>query len=339
MAEKILYILGAGASAQALPIARSVGAENEFLKPKIPGLAYSLTEVDLKALFSEVVTPTYPEKVTRMKQQFIELSEKANAFGDVDTYAKFLLLKGMMEEFQSLKKTLSQFFSVKQLIAKVRDQRYLPWMINIMNRSRFPENVKILSWNYDFQVELATEHFGQLEDINLGGTSFSYSPSFIKHYPNLDPTFSEFHELSLLHLNGIAGYFRNDLLDVGSVFQNKAKTSQEKLLDFMEAKNIDNTIRFAWEGDNNHSKLLERVNVMIEGTSILVVIGYSFPFFNREVDKKIFDKLKLSTSFKKIYYQDPVLNGQQLRDQFELSLELHIIHISQTNNFHVPFEY
>lgn len=77
---------------------------------------------------------------------------------------------------------------------------------------------------------------------------------------------------------------------------------------------------------------------MVSGTTILVVIGYSFPFFNREVDKQIFNELN-NRVLKKIYFQDPVLNGKQLISQFGLSDNLKIEHIERTENFHIPFEY
>lgn len=78
---------------------------------------------------------------------------------------------------------------------------------------------------------------------------------------------------------------------------------------------------------------------MIAQTTIVVVIGYSFPFFNREYDKQIFEQLKEEKTCRKIYYQDPVLNGQQLKSQFNLSPQIDIVHIDGTNNFYVPFEY
>ena len=46
---------------------------------------------------------------------------------------------------------------------------------------------------------------GPLENVDHQGNSFSYSPSWLLHYPNLDPTFSDFKYLSLIHLNGITG--------------------------------------------------------------------------------------------------------------------------------------
>ena len=79
---------------------------------------------------------------------------------------------------------------------------------------------------------------------------------------------------------------------------------------------------------------------MVDRTTIVVVIGYSFPFFNREIDKQIFEKLNHPESgIKKIYYQDSVLDGKQLIAQFGLRSSIDIVHIKNTDNFHIPFEY
>ena len=75
------------------------------------------------------------------------------------------------------------------------------------------------------------------------------------------------------------------------------------------------------------------------GTIIMVVIGYSFPFFNREVDKQVLNALKQQPSFRKIYFQNPVLSGEQLKAQFELDDTIGIVHVKDVDNFYIPFEF
>ena len=338
MAEKILYYFGAGASARALPLARSVGGTN--INPEIPGLAYDLKKIDLNSLLVNLRDKKYQWVLNKYKENFNQLATKAEEFGDVDTYAKYLhLMNPSGKELQELKRTLSTYFIIKQLLLEAKDTRYLPWLVSIMNRKIFPENVKILSWNYDFQIELAASQFGELEELDHRGTSFSHSPSLFSHYPNLDPTFSDFNFLSLIHLNGIAGYAKTEQSNAASVFQKKYKGSIDSALLFMEEQNLQTQFHFAWEKGKYHSDLMEHVKYMIAETSIMVVIGYSFPFFNREIDKQIFAELNQEQSFKKIYYQDPVLTGEQLKAQFSLPEDFDIIHIQNVDNFHIPFEY
>jgi hypothetical protein len=339
MSEKILYYLGAGASANALPLAKSIWDKSTPPKKIISGLADELETFDFNPIMQAVTAKESRDLIGHLEGEFKALALKANEFGDVDTYAKFLnLMQPGGEEIKRLKQTLSQYFSLKQIVLNAKDSRYLPWLVSIMNNRRFPENVKILTWNYDFQVELAAAQIGGTEEVEHDINSFLYSPSMLTHYPNIDPTFSDHKDLSLIHLNGIAGIANNGL-QTGSVFQAKNKKAIESTLTFLSNEHLSRNLFFAWDNAGYFSNLAEHVKTMIEKTTILVVIGYSFPFFNREVDKQIFRELTHNNSLRKIYYQDPVLDGEQLRDQFLLKESLQIVHIKGTSNFHIPYEY
>jgi hypothetical protein len=338
MTEKILYILGAGASVEAYPLARSVFDDKFELK--IPGLAHELRYFDFDLYFPDLKEEDNKKYVQKLKLQFKIIADQADKFGDVDTYAKYLHLKnpgGL--DLLNLKEMLSAYFIFKQKFLDVRDKRYLSWLVSIMDRKQFPKNIKVLNWNYDFQLEMAGDSIGQLEGVSHSHSSFIYSPSWIGHFPNLDPTFREYEELSLVHLNGIAGYIKQNDIKKGSVYNDLLGNHIEDLLKFMQLNNLHSMIHFVWEKSGYHSELLEKMNTIINDSTILVVIGYSFPFFNREVDKRIFEQLKADNKLRKIYFQNPILNGQQLRAQFNIDNSIEIIHISQTENFHIPFEY
>jgi hypothetical protein len=75
---------------------------------------------------------------------------------------------------------------------------------------------------------------------------------------------------------------------------------------------------------------------MIAGTEYLVVVGYSFPPENQEVDQELLSII--STSLKGIYYQDPILSGDEMRRQFQIPHTVFIKHISQNESFHIPVE-
>src|SRR5688572_27440679 len=126
MKEKILYYLGAGASANAMPLAKSVG--KDINAPEIPGLAFALKNFDNIALRKKLHEKYRIEDTRDLYQRFHELSRMASEFGDVDTYAKYLhLVHPDGEKFKEVKRTLSEFFTLKQLLSKSPDPRYLPW--------------------------------------------------------------------------------------------------------------------------------------------------------------------------------------------------------------------
>jgi hypothetical protein len=96
-------------------------------------------------------------------------------------------------------------------------------------------------------------------------------------------------------------------------------------------------MHFAWERSGYHDQLMDHVEILIDWTTIIVIIGYAFPFYNRAIDKRIFRKLvDKSGTFPKIHYQDPILTGENFRAQFGLASG-HIIHVRDTDNFHIPY--
>ncbi len=151
----------------------------------------------------------------------------------------------------------------------------------------------------------------------------------------------DFTKFSLIHLNGIAGFKSivekpsKTLIDM---YQNKTPTLNELLTDliiyFDEITNIENYspsnkeatqfFNYAWESKvTNHEFQSPLANTTIhnaekiaEMTDILVVIGYTFPLFNRTVDNTLISKMNRLT---KVYIQDifPVTIQNTMQNAFE----------------------
>lgn len=335
MPEKILYILGAGASAQALPISKSVyNGEKRILS----GLADSIAEFP----FDQI--PGINEHFLNiLSSRFKFISEGAKLFGDVDTFAKYLHLTNRSgEQLKILKETLVLYFVLKQRVLEVRDSRYLPWLVAIMEEKKFPVNINIFSWNYDFQLQYAISRIIELEKIKkIDDNTSEYTSSNFKHYPTCDPSFEneKFKSVSLAQLNGVASFA--DHGDIKECLLTLESSEFMNILnEYLFKKKLQNSIRFVWENPRDSKTLANTFLQMTDRVSIIVIIGYSFPFYNRDADKEIFKQLKERGNLRKIYYQDPVLDGQQLYSQFNLNQNvIEIVHIKQTENFHIPFEY
>ena len=71
-------------------------------------------------------------------------------------------------------------------------------------------------------------------------------------------------------------------------------------------------ISFAWEKDD---KFIDSVLPLVKDTKVLVVIGYSFPFVNRAVDRKLIQNMD---ALKTVYIQDTAAND--VRQSFETLL-------------------
>lgn len=198
------------------------------------------------------------------------------------------------------------------------DKRYDAFIASLLkpveDNFEFPNEVGIITWNYDCQFELAFQQFCNDKIYDL--------QKKLNVYPLLTPITEPSHwnrinkpEFKILHLNGKAHTFNKKDNKYFSFLDNK-----EKLDIVLEAaiNSTDyNNLTFSWERNSNnsiqHKEVVDIINSaesMVGRSQILVIIGYSFPFFNREVDKKLFRE----KSFEKIYIQD--LDAENIKELF-----------------------
>lgn len=81
----------------------------------------------------------------------------------------------------------------------------------------------------------------------------------------------------------------------------------------VDVQNTDNALSFAWENINND--FFKQIKKKVEDAKILIIIGYSFPYFNREIDRQIIGEM---TQLEKVYIQDP--NANEVKESFEAVL-------------------
>jgi hypothetical protein len=319
--KKITYLLGAGASANALPLIKKSSGQGG------PGLPQELKN------FIEKHTSSLLTKNESWDSKTIgtlnDIADKCIEFGTPDLYAKFLLETGDSTNYKILKTFLSVFFKVKQDLEGCFDFRALSFLTTISQNQKIPDNIKILTWNYDKQLEIAAT---KLKPLNPGGYSMIQGFS---SWPNMRDGHDTGVNPFLFHLNGVAGYIhseRNFYEDMEGHFSFKTTLNKETLLSF------------AWEDEVVSSKKIfheQRLPVAREiasQTQILVIIGYSFPFFNRNIDKEIMNTMM--PSLQKIYVQDPFYDGSRLNGLFDIPVSLlkNIIHVEQVDNYHIPYE-
>lgn len=244
-----------------------------------------------------------------------------------------------MENYNCLKKLISSYFSYNdhKLFTQdnkknKKDYRVLPFLTSILENGRIPEHVKIISWNYDNQIEVAAE--------NTSSKKYDYLKGFTC-WPNSKNSFEDsfIREGSLpflLHLNGLAGYKYNIMT-----------FAEESITPFIElaATNHEPLLSFSWESSSDdilpmfNKKRLDLAKKMVANTEYVVIIGYSFPFFNRLVDKMLFKEME--HSIKKIYYQDNNLNisPEDLINKFDLNLSTDKIKmIRDIGQYYIPHE-
>ena len=327
MAKKFTYLLGAGASAEALPlIKRQNGGK--------PGLSESLIDF----IYTNKGKIEGSNGGLSLWKTLDDITVQCKLFGTPDLYAKFLIETGDDRRYKLLIRLLSNYFAYFQkdydagaaTVEAKFDRRALNFLTVISSNKKLPDNVSVLSWNYDSQIEMAAE---RLKPVGSGPDAkiknFRCWPNFID-----GETIDDDKDPFLFHINGIAGY------------DYSTRVLSEKREDALSFDDLDreSLLTFAWEDEERYGKktFLERrmrlAQKICANTNILVIIGYSFPFFNRMIDESLFESMR--GSLEKIYFQDPCLDGQQLVGKFNLSNDLKgkIVHISDTDSYHIPFE-
>ena len=318
MKRIITYLLGAGASAECLPIVSRMGEKiGETLRNAIHEFnQHAEKSSDNQITFKEI------------EEDLKWLQKICASHSSVDTYAKKLYIADKVDEYNRLKRTLSVYFMLAQAFPLEYknglqiDRRYDNFWASILNRDQpLPNNMRIISWNYDTQLELSYSNFVEdsIENIysRLGMLSFYDN---VKGFPT--DKFAVFKLNGSAKLQSVTGYksqyFSRNLL----LKANRAAFFADLITCYTVLKNapmLDREVAakcqlsFAWEhADTITNDYYSVLKESLKDTRVLVVIGYSFPFFNRAIDKKLINDFM--PNLDKVYFQAP--DAENLRERF-----------------------
>ena len=350
----IVYLLGAGASARALPVISDMNSRMEkFLNHFIPFLVRQ--EYGNTRDFSQ------------LRSKFCDLLESAKKHSTIDTYAKKLFLQKNIDDLQLLKFFISTYLIYEQTLIvppkaeKFRNDENLYWEGEGVLDSRYDsflaaalyqykdmlllnQKISILSWNYDYQLELSYKDFS---DCTLNASRERLK--FFNDLPSATP-----YECKVVKLNGTA-----DLVETrsqgkinGSTSLFPVSTDQSRYSSIYKALMISDSIlnggnqesfsniKFAWETeqDGDNSRKIEAAKYIVQNASVLVIIGYSFPVFNRVIDKEIFS----NNQFQRIYFQCLEHESEGIRSRIVNTLQIptsvNLNYINDLSQFYLPYE-
>jgi len=342
--KNITYLLGAGASYNSCPIWKEQGEKMIELSEKY----LKLPNVN----FNE----EKPNDLSDRQSILWDLGyfgHKALEFGTIDTYAKKLLINQSLKDLQRLKLAVSIFFTLwessndeiknrnGQQFKKI-DNRYISLLSSIIEASnanpKLKENVRFVTWNYDLQLERAFKAFC-LDHLDWDYVSLNLS--FRVNKKNLK-------NLEVCHLNGYSGFYNSSIdskQEIGFLDRSSSIEINKILeeIEFMnrsisrETINIREHINYAWENNDISNFTRKQALSIFSQTDILVIIGYSFPSFNKEIDKSLFEQLTGRET--KIYYQDPNASEDLLKIYTQgLETELQLIK-DYKDHFFLPPEF
>ena len=318
--SKVVYLLGAGASygkrngmgtiIEGLPIMNEIKRElNEFRIwfGNIENIDRPIIILENKRPFKEV-----QQYIVNAIEFMLDALEGRKS---IDCLAKDLYdnYDSWAEEanvscgnlYGYLKFLMASFFLFEQHIHP-HDTRYDSFLNTILtSEGNIPENMYLLTWNYDMQLELA------------------YQMKTGKQLPVCIPVEKEGYttDAKVFKINGSANYFNKNHMNclvlkdenelVERIFHQYAITHSEDGR-FFSSGTTD--LYFAWEKEvfDQKSQFLKRNT---KDAETLVVIGYSFPDVNAIIDKEILDSMP---NLPRIYVQDK--NPQNVIQQMKLLL-------------------
>ncbi|MEZ4899630.1 MAG: hypothetical protein R2806_22485 [Saprospiraceae bacterium] len=327
----ITYLIGAGASFNAIPVVNELTPGLKRFKSFI---RKNVKDKNKIKLFENVFNKYLPEIVKCYS---------------VDTYAKKLWLQNEIEEFNRFKLFLSAYFLFEEITEHpatenessktILDYRYDSFFATVLEKNKnnlyLPSTLNIISWNYDSQIEKSYSGFSKMD------LDDSYKSLGICSYGEID-RLSSGNEFRIFKLNGsarlISKIFGTDNMS-NSNFKNLI--TEEIVLEIIQ--NLENPLQywltllvFAWEHDYNDI-YFENIDQRIKATKVFVIIGYSFPLFNRNIDKLITKELQPT----KVVIQAPANDLEGIRSRLLQTVDIDpkIIQLeSITDLFYIPNE-
>jgi hypothetical protein len=361
------YFLGAGASAgtvrkdeqvehqtTGIPIVKNTFISFASFKQQI---RYLLGNNRLGLVGSEI-TDEAIKKEFLFYEYIIDIENELKYHGTFDTIARKYWLMGKKKELNRLKFIMNTFFTWLQS-SKGIDKRYDKFLSIVLNKSldnaNLPSELKFITWNYDIQFELAMLPY--TNDIGVFDVLCN-KMGVIPYLDNDDPLNNyDSNRFHFVKLNGIAGVFdlqnsMRSIYDLGinssediSLLKDRMNNfNLNKLIEFL-LTNQDNindyyigTLQFAFENSSRQKKSLEAAKQIMRETTKLIVIGYSFPYFNREIDVAILKELPEDAEIviEDVNPPTEVLNDI-LKRQYERKIR--ITTVTDVSQFHIPFDF
>jgi len=330
--SKIVYLFGAGASANALPVIDGIPARINSVIDKLKELSFESVEY-----FKNISQASKQECLDSLIADLGWLRDNSAMHATIDTFAKKLYIKHQDKDLVRLKNALSVFFTIEQI--KRPDPRYDSFFASLLGSSphALPKEVAVISWNYDCQFEHTYSEY-----IN-SDLSTSQSVLNVGCKYDRDSYSDRVSGFRILKINGSASLTRIDMGGSGGNYYyheslnhwNK-EVAESIIMKYGFIKHLNhlrNLLSFSWEREDD--KLMENIAKVGEDTTTVVVIGYSFPYFNREIDRKIFESMP---NLKTIYFQD--INPQNIISRFQAisSRQIAKVPILDTQQFFLPPE-
>lgn len=322
--DQITYYFGAGASFNAIPCVDGLKYRlNDlliFLKDYKIALEYNGNHVDrpnnIQITLDDIERGFTLDIINEILDDIDWLINESSNHQTIDTLAKRLSITDELDDLIKLKRVLIVYFFFEQNISIPRnfehekykhfhndflDKRYDNLIASIADRDKdgvyLNKRINIISWNYDLQLECAIKNYfpNDYYTINQIQKNNQIIPNVFQDYKyNLD-------KFGIIKLNGTAflsSFSNNANTETIYDYRFKYKLSNNDVFVLEFFKYLNKAIKFtpsfdfinfAWENatKNENKLLINNAIEVMKRTRILVIVGYSFPFFNSKIDSDI----------------------------------------------------
>lgn len=355
--SKIVYYLGAGASygesrtiiqhpgssdadeiliKSGLPIVNEIASRLRSFHKYVDGINTTVenNEIEIWGLRFIDANNALDYSKQELLKDIVWLHNETIRHATIDTFAKKLYLSGNKRDYKRLEKVLCLYLVWEQLDHR-GDQRYDTFLASVLteNKLQLPQEISVISWNYDSQFEMAYSNYSN-------NRLFVYDKfGAAQRLPDYGRIFK---------VNGSASFrgtptpleIVSGKLDKGVAllwYYNHCEIQ----VDIKEFEQIRPRLSFAWEqGEQTNENMLKAIEETVSEVEVLVVVGYSFPFFNRSVDREIFGFMdQLET----VYIQDPSAgeirqNIQNVMSDIQKAQKVEVITKTNCSQFFLPPE-
>ncbi|SJZ45763.1 hypothetical protein [Sediminibacterium ginsengisoli] len=376
--KNITYLLGAGASAFAMPVINNMRTRITCVLNKLED--FSDTKLNTETYFKIGFKKEFQPEYDKIRKELIWLFEESEHHQTVDTLAKKLYHTDE-DGLLRLKRALIFYFLLEQLIdfqtepintsnpdayrkKDMPDKRYDSFIASILKNEpgkvMLKAGISIITWNYDMQFELSFKNYKKDADayiFNLQKQLQVVPSRYCIESPEYFNTLDE-NNFSIVKLNGQALFYNEDKQNYRTILDELAPYQNERLNNFFHYSrqfltenwpqdDFYKMFNFCWEHNENGpayvykniDKTIAYAKKIAEKTEILVIIGYSFPFFNRETDSFLINNMK---KLQTVYIQDMPNRVGNIVSLFKSSFEglpypgPSIIPVSYIDSFFLP---
>ncbi|MCG6142824.1 hypothetical protein [Leptospira mtsangambouensis] len=352
--SKIIYLIGAGASYYSIPVVNNI---NYRLNETLERITQLTIPENLKSQYALHNLKTITKMQTLLKETKDWLIEElgdnsidtlAKRLSDLNDYENLIKLKAALSCYLIYEQTKKEKWNKLAEASREIDPRYKDFFARAAKRSenyvQINNNISILSWNYDLQFEKTYATYYPDKDLGEFSDLLNSFPSYGKSKNDILVNNEKF---NLVKLNGTAGllYYKNDdkLFPLFKNFKENNTYSKELLaLDVFTNTLISSLsythspgLKFAFEASKDQDTPIEKAKILCRDAEKLIIIGYSFPDFNREFDAAI---LKNLSSVKEIIIQDYVSGYERNLEIINTIIDDKIIikHHKDLDKFYIP---